>query len=364
MTLGRAVIVGAGLIGASVGLALRESGIEVLLTDVDGGRLNLAADLGAGTPVGPTGLGPDTGADLALICTPPKAVAHELMRLQKLDVAAVYSDVCSIKTRPQEQAEALGADMKRYVGGHPVAGRERSGPGNARADLFLGRPWVLTPSAQTSPECVATTEELVRACGAEPMRLSAHRHDEVMALVSHLPQALASVLAAQLTGAEPATARLAGQGFRDLTRIADSDPALWAQIAAGNAGPLADALRDVTRTLEQVAQRMSLGESAASAAFAELIRSGNEGRAALPGKHGATRQLFTAVPVVISDQPGALARLLADAGAADVNVEDLSLEHSPGAPVGLCELLVAPESAERLSDVLRERGWTVHTTAT
>jgi prephenate dehydrogenase len=144
-----------------------------------------------------------------------------------------------------------------------------------------------------------------------------------------------------------------------MTRIADSDPDLWGQIASGNAGPLARLLRGLGSQMAALADALDGGSGGANA-FAALVARGNAGRSQLPGKHGASRQQYAAVPVVVSDEPRALARLLLDAGDAGVNVEDLSLEHSPGAPVGLCELLVDPGQAERLAKVLRERGWSVH----
>jgi prephenate dehydrogenase len=251
--------------------------------------------------------------------------------------------------------------MATFVGGHPVAGRERSGPGNARADLFLGRPWVLTPTAQSDPRATAAVEELIDLCGARALLMTPEAHDAAVSLVSHLPQALASVLAARLVEADEQALELAGQGFRDMTRIADSDPDLWGQIAAGNAGPVAHLLRAVSADLEQLAGALEdASAEGGEAAFRAAVAAGNAGRARLPGKHGEGRQVYEAVPVVIVDEPGALARLLADAGKAGVNVEDLSLEHSPGAPVGLCELFVRPNEAERLARVLRAEGWSVH----
>ena len=365
MTLARVLVIGTGLIGASVGLALSGHGIEVQLSDRDPRRLGLAADLGAGRAVRDIGA-PKPGTepfDLVLLCVPPEAVPRELIKAQRLDLGWSYSDVASIKTQPQREAEHLGIDATRFVGGHPVAGRERSGPGNARADLFLGRPWVLTPSRQSSQQALDAARRLALLCGARPLLLTPEQHDAAVALTSHLPQAVASVLASQLVNADGETLELAGQGFRDMTRIADSDPDLWAQIAAGNAEPLAQALRGVSTQLDQLARALERGDpGAAERAFRETVAEGNAGRGRLPGKHGEARQSYESVSVVIVDEPGALARLLADAGEAGVNVEDLSVEHSPGAPVGLCELQVRPDQADRLTTQLRKRGWSVHQT--
>ncbi|MFL6240446.1 MAG: prephenate dehydrogenase [Actinomycetes bacterium] len=360
MSLHSVLVVGAGLIGSSVGLALRPREVDVRLIDADERRLALASDLGAGRPATAESAQGDP-ADVVVLCVPPAAVAEELLRCQRLRLGRTYSDVASIKTQPQADAQTGGADLAAFVGGHPLAGRERAGPAGARADMFLGRPWVLTPSPDSSPTAIADATELVHLCGGEPIVLTAPQHDELVARVSHLPQALASALAGRLLAGDPAALGLVGQGFRDLTRIADSEPRLWGQIAAGNRAPLARELRAVAGQLADLAHALEHDSpEAAAAAFEALVAAGNAARSRLPGKHGSRRQNYATLPVVVADQPGALARLLVDAGEAGVNVEDLSLEHSPGAPVGLCELLVEPAAVPRLTAVLRERGWPVH----
>jgi prephenate dehydrogenase len=249
------------------------------------------------------------------------------------------------------------AGVECYIGGHPVAGRERGGPAAARADLFLGRPWALTPTAAAESEALDRCRALVRACGAVPVVLDAAAHDRAMAQVSHLPQALASVLAATLREAPEATIALVGSGLRDLTRIADSEPGLWAEIAAGNGPSIAPALRAVSAALGDLADAVEVDPAAA---FRDVVAAGNAGRNRLPGKHGGERRDYVSLPVVIADEPGILARLLSDAGAAGINVEDVAIEHSPGAPVGLCELVIRPEQADALGAVLAEKGWSVH----
>jgi prephenate dehydrogenase len=354
--LDRVLVIGAGLIGCSVALALRTAGVaDVVLADPDEARLRLAGDLGAGRPLSSG----EAGFDVVLIAVPPAATAGVLVDAQHRNLGAIYSDVASIKTGPQRKAESLGVDFTHYVGGHPVAGRERGGPAGARRDLFLGRPWVLCPTTATASDALAAMQHLAQRCGAVPVVLDAVAHDRAMALVSHVPQALASALAAELRAADEPTVGLAGSGLRDLTRIADSDPELWAQIAGGNPEPIADVLDAVAGRLAMVAATLREGPDA-GAAFGALVADGNAGRARLPGKHGARPTAYAVLPVVIVDEPGILARLLSDAGAAGINVEDLSLEHSPGALVGLCELVVAPDQADHLAAVLEERGWTVH----
>jgi prephenate dehydrogenase len=225
---------------------------------------------------------------------------------------------------------------------------------------------------------------MVEACGAVPVVLGASEHDRAVALVSHLPQLLASAMAAQLVDADEAAMALAGQGLRDLTRIAESDPALWAEILGSNAdGVLAalDAVVDdlgvVQDELRRVVRVADDGDGASSVVTAEslerqvdkavqlpgtidLIARGRAGRARLPGKHGAARVDFSTVQVVVPDRPGELARLLVASGEAGVNVEDVTIEHSPGQPVGLVELAVRPDAVTVLADALEFGGWSVH----
>lgn len=351
-----ALVVGAGLIGTSVGLALRAADWSVHLVDADGARAALAADMGAGH----AGL-PDAPVDVAVVATPPRhtaAVLHELIGGGR---AGTYTDVASVKARVLTDLDELGADASHYVGGHPVAGRERTGPAGASHDLFAGRPWVLTPVPGQSGTDVEVARALVVACGASPVVMSAEEHDRALAAVSHLPQLVASALAAGLLDADADAVPIAGQGLRDMVRIAASDPELWADIAAANAAPLAAVLQGLVDRLATVQQRLALGDPAPAAeAVRRLLDDGNRGQARLPGKHGGASRAFDTVTVVVTDQPGQLARLLVDAGECGVNVEDLRVEHTPGRPTGVIELFVEPGVAETLRAALRGRGWSAH----
>lgn len=352
----RVLVVGAGLMGTSVALALTATGVEVHLVDHDLAALALAVDLGAGTDRPPIG-----DPDVVVLAVPPAAVARVLADVQRLYPSSTFTDLSSVKSRPQAEAESLGLDLTRYVGGHPMAGRERTGAGAARADLFEGRPWVLTPGPTTSPAALRLVEELVRRCRADLVVMSPERHDRAVALVSHAPQVLASLMAARLEPSDPDLVALAGQGLRDVTRIAASDPALWTEILTANAPFVSAVLDGVAADLAEVRAALAAADTAeGAAAVAALLARGNAGRARLPGKHGAPAATYTAVPVVLPDRPGELARIFDAAGDAGINVEDVSIEHSPGQPVGLVELSVRPEAATALAEALRRRGWAVH----
>jgi prephenate dehydrogenase len=351
----RVLIVGSGLIGTSVGLALRASGAEVWLSDRDDGTARLAADLGAGTVV------PDLRdakgvAEVAVLAMPPAAVAAGLAFAQECGVADVYTDVASVKELPVRQARELGCDLSSYVPGHPLAGRERHGPAAARADLFLGRTWALCPLPETSVEAVAEVTALVAACGADAVTTDPATHDRWVALVSHAPHLVAAAMAARLapSGVPADALNLAGQGLRDVTRIAAGDTALWTQILSANAGPVADVVAAVAEDLAAAARAL-----ASDGDVAGLLDRGRAGVARIPGKHGGQPRNFTVVQVVIADQPGELARLFNAAGAAGVNIEDVRIEHSPGLPVGVAELSVRPDQAAALLDAMETGGWPV-----
>jgi prephenate dehydrogenase len=349
----RVTVIGTGLIGTSIALALRERGSSVWLADADPAAARLAADLGAGEPL-PAAPGPP--ADVAVIAVPPDAVAATLADAQARGLARCYTDVASVKQLPVAQARARGCDMTCYVPGHPLAGREKHGPAAARADLFLGRTWALCPEPETSEAAIKQATSLVGECGAVPMRTEAAEHDRWVALISHAPHLVAAAMAARLEAAPQQALDLAGQGLRDVTRIAAGDIGLWTQILTANAAPVAEVLAAVAADLAEAARMLSQDDPKPVEALLEV---GQAGVARIPGKHGGAPREFTVVQVVIPDQPGELARLFEATGAAGVNIEDVRIEHSPGLPVGVAELSVRPAEAATLLTALDAGGWPV-----
>jgi prephenate dehydrogenase len=355
------VVIGTGLIGTSVALALREQDIAVWLSDRDADAVRLATEIGAGLPL-PAGGVPGGPADVAVLAVPPAAVAAELRTAQARVLASCYTDVASVKELPLAAARELGCDLASYVPGHPLSGRERSGPAAARADLFVGRPWVICPQPDNDEQAILLVTGLSEACGGRPVSVPAAEHDQWVALVSHAPHVVAAAMAARLEHAPASALGLAGQGLRDVTRIAASGADMWLQILTANAGPASAVLSGVAAELAQVAaalESLAAGDEQAAKQLAELLERGIAGVARIPGKRGGPARGFTTVQVVIPDRPGELARLFRAAGEADVNIEDVSIEHSPGLPVGVAELWVRPEAASRLSGVLAAGGWPV-----
>lgn len=353
-TTGQVRVVGTGLLGTSIGLGLTSLDVDVVLDDVSPSTLALAVDYGAGRRAAAA----DAPA-LVVVAVPPdvvaRVVADELARFPD----ALVTDVASVKAGPLAALQADGAPVERYLGSHPMAGRERSGPIAARADLFLGRPWVIAPHEGSTPEQAVLLESLALDLGAIPVRLPADRHDDAVAVVSHAPQLVASLLAARLVDAPDHATDLAGQGLRDTTRIAASDPAMWVQIVSANAARVLPVLADLRDDLDALLAALEEPTApGAQRAVADLLAAGNDGVARIPGKHGVDLRTTT-LTVLIDDRPGQLARLLTEIGELGVNLEDMRLEHSPGAPIGIVEVSVLPEAAGGLEADLTRRGWRV-----
>lgn len=379
-TRGPVRIVGAGLLGASIGLALRANGVDVELDDASPSQLRLAVDYGAGTAAvraaagaanahEPDGAQTDPSASassaasepvsIVVVCVPPDVTADVVERELAAHPQAVVTDVASIKLEPYRELLSRGVDLTRYIGSHPMAGRERGGAISARADLFLGRPWVICRDHETPTDLLALVEGLALDLGATPIEMTPEEHDRSVGLVSHVPQLVASLLAARLRDAPDAAVRLAGQGLRDTTRIASSAPELWVQILGANAGPVVDVLDAFADDLRHVTEALRHPDAAGSRrSIAETIAAGNSGVARLPGKHGQDRR-FDSIVVMVDDTPGQLGRLFAEFGEIGVNIEDLRLEHSPGAQIGLAEISVLPEVTERTIRDLEARGWRI-----
>lgn len=343
-------VIGAGLLGTSIGLALRRAGVEVWLSDLAVDHVRTAAGLGAGVPAPAGGV-----AALVVVSVPPASIAGEVARA--LGTGAVVTDVGSVKGQPlAEVAAVVDAEaLTRYVGSHPMAGSERSGPLAGSAALFDGRPWAVTAHETAATDAVAVVEALADTCGAVTVRMTPTEHDQAVARTSHLPHLMAVLVAGQLAEADRNQLSLSGQGVRDVTRIAGGDPALWQQIITGNAGAVRALLDDVRRDLDSLMDALD-----DPAGLDRVLRRGVAGTVAIPGKHGGRAQEMASVYVSVPDHPGELARLFSDVGEIGTNIEDIRIDHDPGRPVGLVELLVESSVADPLRDSLEARNWVVH----
>ena len=372
-TQGPVLVVGTGLLGTSLALALSASGVAVQLSDTSPTSLALARDMGAGR-VRSDG---DEAPRLVVVATPPDVAASVVLAQLSAFPEAVVTDVASVKQRVVAEVRAYaGQEVRRYVGSHPMAGRERSGAGAADCDLFVGRPWVIVAEGAT-PQAELVVRNLAVDVGATPLRMAAAEHDEAVAAVSHVPQLVSSLLAARLEELPESALALAGQGLRDTTRIAASDPRLWSAILVGNAGPVVGLLRALREDLDTLiggiapaavdpaspdytaAGRAQTIAPGAVGAITDVMGRGNTGQARIPGKHGGAPRRYAEVQVLVPDTAGSLGRLFSDVGAAGVNIEDFAMEHSAGQSAGIAMLSVSPAAAQPLEETLEEGGWRV-----
>ncbi|HUW79135.1 MAG TPA: prephenate dehydrogenase [Candidatus Nanopelagicaceae bacterium] len=344
---------GAGLIGTSIGMVLAAHGNEVSFSDSSPRSAELAHEIVSGfTP------GINEKFDLLIAAVPTSKVPEVIINAFQQDLALNYMDVASVKTNCVAQIEAYSAELaSAFCGSHPIAGREVSGPESAQADLFDGRPWIVTPTNATSESAREVISSVLKSVGAVEIVMSPQEHDAAMALISHSPQVLSSLMAGELMLHSPQVAALAGQGLRDVTRIAASESQLWVGILSANSAALRPVLSSIYQRLGDLITAIEGDLDHES--ITRFLEAGRAGRELIPGKHGGKRR-YVVLPVLIADSPGQLKRLFNDAGDAQINIEDVSMEHSPGHPTGLVQLSVAPESASRLEEFLRERGWRIY----
>jgi len=340
-------IVGSGLIGTSIALGLVQRGIAVEMVDADLSSQSLAMDLvGGGEVVDP---------ELVIFALPTSRLPLVIEKELSLNPQSTFMDVGSVKNEVVLKVETIPGLSTRFLPTHPMAGREIGGAGSARADLFQGRSWILTPSADLEDSSKNLILELISILGATPIELSAADHDRAVAKISHLPQIAASLVAKQLAGTPAEWMELAGQGLRDTTRIAGSDESLWKEIIHSNRAELHELLINLQNDLQGMIDSLEDPSK-----IAELIAAGRAGKALIPGKHGGVAREYSYLPIVIDDKPGQLGAIFNECAAMDVNVEDLIIEHSPGQLSALITLALSQFDAEKLSAHLTSIGWNVH----
>lgn len=354
-------VIGTGLIGTSVALAVSRQGVVVYLSDRNRSAARTAAALGAGLAQTPA-----EQVDLAVVAVPPSQVGSVLAEVQKRELAVSYTDVASVKAGPEQVVLSQAPDPSRYIGGHPLAGREWSGPLAARADLFRDRPWALTPSPMTSNAAFNQALELVALCGAVPVVTQSQAHDDAVALTSHVPHLLASLMAARLRDAPAEMSRLAGHGLRDVTRIAGGDSQLWGDILQSNAAAVVGVVKrvhaDMSRlvvALDQLAERGGGDRDEGLRTVMELLDRGVAGLAEIPGRRPGACGGGSAVRVVVPDRPGELPRLLAAIADFGVASEDAAVDADEADEAGALTVgfTVRPGVADRMVAGLRAGGW-------
>ncbi|MDH3756054.1 MAG: prephenate dehydrogenase/arogenate dehydrogenase family protein [Acidimicrobiia bacterium] len=329
-------LLGTGLIGTSIGLGMRAAGSDVVAWDPNSSHLDEASARGAVTPVDGMAELLSAAHDVVVLASPPHAVIDLVGRLA---TDSLVMDVAGVK-RPILEASRV----RRFVGTHPMAGREFAGPAAASASLFRGAAWVVvTDDAQ--PEDLETVERLVGALGARPVRMTATHHDTAVAAISHLPQLLASALMNEAADRTDALDLVAGS-FRDLTRVAASEPALWVELFTANRGPLLDVLDDFLRRLHHVADRLGVGDAAA---VEEVLERAHQERRNLGPR-------TVGVGVALADEPGELARVGRAFERSGVDIRDLQLRHAPYGGGGVLTVSVRAADRDAMRSALTAEG--------
>ena len=344
-------IVGCGLIGTSIALRLKENGIKLILADTNERNLNLASDLVGIEEV-------DANPELVVFAIPPDRVFDTVKEQFVRYPDAMFIDVTGIKSKLLNKVDSFLELSRNYVSVHPMAGRETSGPESARSDLFVSRAWIVSKSGSSTQAALSMARELGALMGSTIYELDAERHDSVIGSISHLPQIVSSVLGATLNDVDMESLNLAGQGLRDVSRLAESDPELWSGLLLGNADQILPKIGEVINRLSILSKALETNDETSVKSF---LQQGRDGRNRIPGKHGQAKRDYTYLPIVIDDKPGGLARIFNECAELDVNVEDLSIEHSPGQAVGLVTLALSSADAFRLQKHLVAKGWLAHT---
>lgn len=353
----RIAVLGVGLIGGSIGLAARRRlEAEVVGYGRSPERLQRAVELGAIDRAAGSVAEACEGADLVFCCAPVGALPEQAR--EALAGAGPETAVTDVGSTKGELVAAVGDD-ERFIGGHPLAGAETAGVENAREDLFEGARWYLTPTERSSGLLYDRLQRSLSALGARPQAIDPAGHDRLMATVSHMPHVLANALASE--GAESLTQdseRLpdVGPSFRDATRVAGSNPAIWADIFASNREAVADSVDSVAARLREAAELIRGGNREALAAW--HAAAGEDRRRLLEAESdaGPLRQLR----IVVANKPGTIAELALALGEAGVNIEDMALHPAPDMTSGAVSVWVSgDEQAAKAQELVRRLGHTV-----
>jgi len=351
-------VIGAGLIGTSIALGLKSAGYVLTIEDEDISAEEIAQDL----------IGQNRGFDLAegsdevipeliIIATPILAVPNLVREAAERYSAARVIDIGGLKSDVVREVEKFPEIAKRFCSTHPMAGREISGALAARGDLFEGRIWIYTPLSGTESRTVDSALEVITALGAIPVLRGAVEHDRIIAGISHMPQVASSLLSATLKDMSVEDLGLAGTGLRDVSRLAASNPDLWAELLHANRASLLPFLEEFTNILNDLSTSLQNDDLRKTH---EILEAARVNHRRIPGKHGGKKRDYWYLPIIIDDRPGQLAAIFDACNEVAANVEDLSIEHTPGQESGLVTLALSKVDAMKVFDHLLNAGWKVH----
>lgn len=352
-------IVGSGLIGTSIGLAIRsaDSNVQIFMQDLDKNAQALAQSL----------VNQDGGSnqseskpDLIVVAVPIQSNLKKVIENLESNPESIVVDLASVKSNLQNEVAELSAVRANFVSLHPMAGREVGGAQSARADLFVNRAWIGIKSAYASDRAKIVAQDFVTLCGGTLYWRDNRSHDEIVALVSHLPQLLSSSMASTLDSASDEDLALSGSGLTDLTRLANSDAKLWSEILSENAKFVTSKLEILIKNLMKFQAALSLGKSDE---IEKMLSDARKQRQRIPGKHGAKPRAYLNLHIVIKDEPGQLAKIIQECADGNLNIEDISIEHSPDQSTGLVTISIldrAESERIKVAQRFKEHGWQVY----
>lgn len=341
-------IIGAGLMGSSIGLALSNAGHEVAISDISQ-SIQAAARAFLRLPNDDL-----TDPEVVIVAVPPKSISQVIIEQKSKFSNATLIDIASVMNKPIVDVKSHNGPISNWIPSHPMAGKESGGFENGTFDLLKDRLWVISPQKNTSEFHLSRAKQVISDCGAICFEMPPDEHDRTVALTSHLPQLLATALAEQLDKVNEEALVVSGQGLRDLTRIASSSGELWNEILIANKENVIAAITQMQTTLESI--KKAIVEESTSKII-EHFEAGNSGKKKIPGKHGGPSQNFSLVAIEIDDKPGQLAAIFSTAGNANVNIEDVRIDHALGRQVAIVELYVVAEKVLEIQTALKEDGW-------
>ena len=361
----RVALLGTGLIGGSLGLALRKllDVNEIVAFDGDPSVRALAVERGAAHRSVESPAEAVRGADFVFVATPVGAIADVIQQARDgLSPGAVLTDVGSTKSRVVLDVEALGLEGSTFIGGHPMAGTEEEGIEAAEPALFDGCWWILTPTERVDARAYRALHSLITRLGAQVMALDPAQHDDLLAVISHLPHLTAAALmnlAAERGKEHAGLLSLAAGGFRDVTRVAASNPDIWLDICTENAVAIAGVLREFARRLESFGDLVEQGKRED---LRERFLSARTARRELPGRRAGGESVEVLIPV--PDRPGVLSEVTTTVGNLGINIEDIQITHSEESGRGTLRLLISGvDEAHRVQGALSSKGYDVRLTS-
>lgn len=360
LPLERIALIGVGLMGGSLGMATSAAGLakEVVGFDIDPSNAERALDRGAITSAGSSISDSVEGAEIVFIATPLSAIVDVYKEAASaLQKGALVTDVGSSKARVVERISRMVGEGTHFIGGHPIAGSEAEGIDSATPDLFVGCHWILTPTSETSSDAYGGLVRFLNRLGVKVLSLEPARHDELVALTSHLPQVLASVLmgfASDISAAEGGLPLVGAGSFRDMTRVAASPPGLWVGILEENRRSVLDVLDRFEEALGRMKGQIADGDWEALRGSLDAAR---HARSELGAKAGQAPGSLSEVLIPVPDRPGVLAEVTTTIGELGLNIEDLDIVHSAEGGRGTIHLTMSASEAPAAAEALATLGY-------